>query len=49
MTIQNPPDPGAADLAKHLPASIMRYLREADPQHKANAHDLLSGSRPTRR
>ncbi|MET9312219.1 nuclear transport factor 2 family protein [Kribbella sp. NPDC003505] len=42
MTIQNPPDPGAADLAKQLPAAIMRYLREADPQRKANAHDLLS-------
>jgi hypothetical protein len=42
MTIQTPPDPTAAELAKHLPAAITRYLREADPQHKANAHDLLS-------
>lgn len=42
MTIQTPPDPTAADLAKHLPQAIMRFLREADPQHKANAHDLLS-------
>ncbi|MET9315841.1 hypothetical protein ABZX12_28830 [Kribbella sp. NPDC003505] len=42
MTIQTPPDPGAADLAKQLPAAIMRYLRQADPQRKANAHDLLS-------
>jgi hypothetical protein len=42
MTIQTPPDPTAAELAKHLPAAITRFLREADPQHKANAHDLLS-------
>ena len=42
MTIQTPPDPAAAETAKHLPAAITRYLREADPQHKANAHDLLS-------
>ncbi|WUJ70204.1 nuclear transport factor 2 family protein [Kribbella soli] len=42
MTIQNPPDPSAADLAKHLPAAITKYLRESDPQHKANAHDLLA-------
>ena len=42
MTIQTPPDPTAAETAKHLPAAITRYLREADPQHKANAHDLLS-------
>jgi len=42
MTIQTPPDPTAADMAKHLPQAIARFLREADPQHKANAHDLLS-------
>ncbi|GAA1521861.1 DUF4440 domain-containing protein [Kribbella lupini] len=42
MTIQTPPDPTAAELAEHLPAAIVRFLREADPQHKANAHDLLS-------
>ena len=42
MTIQTPPDPAAAETAKHSPAAITRYLREADPQHKANAHDLLS-------
>ena len=42
MTIQTPPEPTAADMAKHLPLAIMRFLREADPQHKANAHDLLS-------
>jgi hypothetical protein len=42
MTIQTPPDPTAAELAKHLPEAIMRFMREADPQHKANAHDLLS-------
>jgi hypothetical protein len=42
MTIQTPPDPTAAEMAKHLPTAIKRYLREADPQHKANAHDLLS-------
>ena len=42
MTIQTPPDPTAAEMAKHLPPAITRYLREADPQHKANAHDLLS-------
>jgi hypothetical protein len=42
MTIQTPPDPTAADMAKHLPQAITKYLREADPQHKANAHDLLA-------
>lgn len=42
MTIQTPPDPTAAEMARHLPTAIKRYLREADPQHKANAHDLLS-------
>ncbi|TDU83282.1 hypothetical protein EV138_5744 [Kribbella voronezhensis] len=42
MTIQTPPDPTAAEQATHLPAAITRFLREADPQHKANAHDLLS-------
>ena len=42
MTIQHPPDPTAAETAKHLPPAITKYLREADPQHKANAHDLLS-------
>ncbi|GAA1560139.1 hypothetical protein GCM10009789_11780 [Kribbella sancticallisti] len=42
MTIQTPPDPTAADMAQHLPHAIKRFLREADPQHKANAHDLLA-------
>ena len=42
MTIQTPPDPTAAETAMHLPHAIMRFLREADPQHKANAHDLLA-------
>jgi hypothetical protein len=42
MTIPTPPDPAAADKVKHLPPAITTYLREADPQHKANAHDLLS-------
>jgi hypothetical protein len=42
MTVQHPPDPTAAEMAKHLPPAITRYLREADPQHKANAHDLLA-------
>jgi hypothetical protein len=42
MTIQTPPDPTAAELVQHLPAAITRFLREADPQHKANAHDLLA-------
>jgi hypothetical protein len=42
MTIPTPSDPTAAELAKHLPQAITRYLREADPQHKANAHDLLA-------
>ena len=42
MTIPTPPDPTAAEMAKHLPHAITTYLREADPQHKANAHDLLS-------
>ncbi|MER7251245.1 nuclear transport factor 2 family protein [Kribbella sp. NPDC000426] len=42
MTIQTPPDPTAGEMAKQLPHAIMRYLREADPQHKANAHDLLA-------
>jgi hypothetical protein len=46
MTIQHPPDPTAADMAKHLPHAITRYLREADPQHKANAHDLLAAFAP---
>src|SRR4051794_12304593 len=40
--LQTPPDPTAADMAKHLPQAIARFLREANPQHKANAHDLLS-------
>jgi len=42
MTIPTPPDPTAAETVKHLPHAITTYLREADPQHKANAHDLLS-------
>lgn len=42
MTIQTPPDPTAAEKAEQLPPAITRFLREADPQHKANAHDLLS-------
>jgi hypothetical protein len=42
MTIQTPPDPTAAEMAEHLPQAIKRFLREADPQHKANAHDLLA-------
>ncbi|MFG1905694.1 nuclear transport factor 2 family protein [Kribbella sp. NPDC048928] len=42
MTIQTPPDPTADDSAMHLPEAVMRFLREADPQHKANAHDLLA-------
>ena len=46
MTISTPPDPTAADLAKHLPQAIRRFLREADPQHRANAHDLLSAFAP---
>ena len=46
MTISTPPDPTAADLGKHLPQAIRRFLREADPQHKANAHDLLSAFAP---
>jgi hypothetical protein len=41
MTIQTPPDP-TAELAEQLPSAIARFLREADPQHKANAHDMLS-------
>jgi hypothetical protein len=41
MTIQTPPDPTADETAMHLPQAVMRFLREADPQHKANAHDLL--------
>jgi hypothetical protein len=46
MTIPTPPDPTAAEAAKHLPHAIQTYLREADPQHKANAHDLLSAFAP---
>ena len=46
MTIQTPPDPTAGDHAMHLPDAIMRFLREADPQHKANAHDLLAAFAP---
>jgi hypothetical protein len=46
MTISTPPDPTTADMAKQLPLAIRRYLREADPQHKANAHDLLSAFAP---
>lgn len=42
MTIQTPPDPAADDSAMHLPQAVMRFLREADPQHRANAHDLLA-------
>ena len=42
MTIQTPPDPTADETAMHLPHAVMRFLREADPQHKANAHDLLA-------
>ncbi|MET9268136.1 nuclear transport factor 2 family protein [Kribbella sp. NPDC003557] len=42
MTIQHPSDPSAAEMAKHLPVAIVKFLREADPQRKANAHDLLS-------
>jgi len=42
MTIQTPPDPTADETAMHLPQAVMRFLREADPQHKANAHDLLA-------
>ncbi|MEV6414801.1 nuclear transport factor 2 family protein [Kribbella sp. NPDC051718] len=46
MTIPTPPDPTAAEHAKHLPHSITTYLREADPAHRANAHDLLSAFTP---
>jgi hypothetical protein len=46
MTIQTPPDPTADEMAMHLPHAIMRFLREADPQHKANAHDLLAAFTP---
>ena len=46
MTIPTPPDPTAAETVKHLPHAITTYLREADPQHKANAHDLLSAFAP---
>jgi hypothetical protein len=46
MTIQTPPDPTADEMAMHLPQAIMRFLREADPQHKANAHDLLAAFAP---
>ncbi|RZT07618.1 SnoaL-like protein [Kribbella sp. VKM Ac-2569] len=46
MTIQTPPDPTAGEMAMHLPHAIMRFLREADPQHKANAHDLLAAFAP---
>ena len=46
MTIPTPPDPAAAETVKHLPHAITTYLREADPQHKANAHDLLSAFAP---
>jgi hypothetical protein len=46
MTIPTPPDPTAAEAAKHLPHSIVTYLREADPAHRANAHDLLSAFTP---
>ena len=46
MTIPTPPDPTAAESAKHLPHAITTYLREADPAHKANAHDLLSAFAP---
>jgi hypothetical protein len=42
MTIQTPPDPTADETSMHLPHAVMRFLREADPQHKANAHDLLA-------
>lgn len=42
MTIQTPPDPSADETAMHLPEAVMRFLREADPQHRANAHDLLA-------
>lgn len=42
MTIQTPPDPTADETAICLPQAVMRFLREADPQHKANAHDLLA-------
>jgi hypothetical protein len=42
MTIQHPSDPSAAEMAKQLPVAIVKFLREADPQRKANAHDLLS-------
>jgi hypothetical protein len=33
-------------MATRLPQAIMRFLREADPQHKANAHDLLAAFAP---
>ena len=46
MTIQTPPDPTADETAMHLPHAVMRFLREADPQHKANAHDLLAAFAP---